>query len=217
MTPAGPLLRESLDFTLRHWDKLFGVALGVYMPFLLAAGLVGLYSSLGVLLTFLGLQIAGATVTLVIWRLLRGEVFDPIADAQFVLARLFPLAALSFLISLIVGLGLVALIVPGVYLMAALLLVTPVFLLEGNALRAPARSWDLTEAHRWTLFTAIGVAGVLIVTGAYLAFRFAGTLGIASGVGLLLDTLLNMIVLVFAAVLSMRVYTELAPKNPPMR
>ncbi|MEL7215708.1 MAG: hypothetical protein AAGJ96_07240 [Pseudomonadota bacterium] len=214
---AGPLLRESLDFTLLHWDKLFGVALTAYLPFLFASLLLGTETSAGTLVTFVGFQIVSASIHLVIWRMLRGQAFNPAGDVQSAAARVLPLTALGVLVSLLVMLGLFALIVPGIYLMGALLMVTPVYLFEGNALRAPARSWDLTESHRWELFSAISVATLLILTGTYLAYRFANTLGVASSVGLLLDTAFSMIVLVFAAVFTMRVYTQLAPQNPPMR
>lgn len=72
------------------------------------------------------------------------------------------------------SLGLVLLVIPGLYLFARLLLVAPLVVVEGlGALPALRRSWALTAPHGWSLLWFL-VLAVLFVIGASV---------VASGIG----------------------------------
>jgi hypothetical protein len=73
--------------------------------------------------------------------------------------RLAALIVAGLLASLGIGLGLLLLIVPGLYLITRWALIVPVIVLEGKRSgEAFSRSSELTEGHRWT------VLGVSLVT-----------------------------------------------------
>lgn len=71
----------------------------------------------------------------------------------------------SMLVSLLVGLGLIFLIVPGVILLTGLVLTPPALVLEDLAGGPPAmaRSWALSRGHRWRILGALLVALVLLL------------------------------------------------------
>jgi hypothetical protein len=85
--------------------------------------------------------------------------------------RLPALIAAGILAGLGIALGLILLIVPGLYLLTRWCLITPVIVLEQrHAGEAFSRSWELVKGHGWSVFglvllTFIGVAiaGQLIV------------------------------------------------------
>jgi len=69
----------------------------------------------------------------------------------------------SFLVSLIVSVGIILLIVPGIYL-ACKLVFTPYLVVDRKmgAIEAMQESWRMTRGHGWTVFL-IGLLGIPIV------------------------------------------------------
>ncbi len=79
-------------------------------------------------------------------------------------SRLFPFIGLSILVGLAVFAGLIALVVPGIFIGLGLAFATVAFWAEGTRVtESMGRSWDLARGRRWPLF------GLLIVA----AFAFA--------------------------------------------
>lgn len=103
-------------------------------------------------------------------RLEAGEAF---ARSSPFVGRLILLALMS---TLVIGVGLVLLIVPGLILVAGLILGTPALVLEGlpTATQAMARSWTLTKGHR------LRVLGGLVVVGALLFLPLIAAGGMAA-------------------------------------
>ncbi len=75
------------------------------------------------------------------------------------------LIMLGLLMSLVIGLGFLVLIVPGLILMTGLALSTPAMVIEAlpAATDAMGRSWSLTRGFRGKLFGALITVGILIV------------------------------------------------------
>ena len=96
---------------------------------------------------------------------------------RFALRRLPAVVGVSLLSTILVGLGLVFCIVPGIYLWGAFYVAVPVVLVEGaGPLRALRRSRELVSGRWW------GTIGVAIV-GSVLVFVVAGALtGLVLGV-----------------------------------
>jgi len=88
----------------------------------------------------------------------------------------------SVLMSLMIGAGFCALIVPGIYAMVALAAVIPVAVVEAPGASASiSRSFELTAGNRWSVFGVTLVTG-FIVTGAAVAISkllAAAGLGVA--------------------------------------
>jgi Membrane domain of glycerophosphoryl diester phosphodiesterase len=75
-----------------------------------------------------------------------------------------------------IGIGLVLLIAPGLYLLARWALIVPAIVLEKrSAGEAFTRSSELTDGHRWTV---LGVAVIVLVAGAVIGGIARGILGV---------------------------------------
>ncbi len=191
---AGPVLRPlSLGEIL---DVAFGLYRSLFIPLLvvtLAAGAIpmalsvyveasggvlvspGLYLLSLVFNAVLG-AIAAAACTFIVSesylgrRLSAGEGFN--RAGPFV-GRLILLGVAT---SLVVVMGLLLLIIPGLILVSGLALATPALVLESqpSSTAAMARSWSLTRDYRAKIFSALFVVGLLL----YLPFIALG--GIAA-------------------------------------
>lgn len=123
-------------------------------------------------------NIIGAIGQLAVVRLLLrpGETAGKALGAAFV--GLPAWAGAALLTAAPVGIGLILLVVPGLYLMARLFLIAPVVMIErAGPVAAISRSWALTETSVWKL-VLLFVLGGLAVLGLTL---LAGGLGSAIG------------------------------------
>lgn len=84
----------------------------------------------------------------------------------------------SLLFGLVVGIGFMLLIVPGVIAACGLLLATPVIVLEAShsATAAMGRSWALTSGSRWRMLGILAVLLVLLYIPVVAATVIAGVL-----------------------------------------
>jgi Uncharacterised protein family (UPF0259) len=92
-------------------------------------------------------------------RITAGEAFQ---RATPFIGRLVSLAILT---SFVVGLGFLLLFIPGLILVAGLILASPALVIEGlpRATDAMGRSWSLSRGYRWKLFGCLVVTMVLIL------------------------------------------------------
>lgn len=82
---------------------------------------------------------------------------------RFALRKAVPLIVLSFLTGLAVILGLIALILPGIYIGVRLFLASPALVVEDESARgAMKRSWALVKDRWWPTFGVIVVSLLLI-------------------------------------------------------
>ncbi len=77
------------------------------------------------------------------------------------LTRAVPLYACSLVVALASGIGMLALIVPGLWILAAWSAVVPAIVIEGAGFQAFRRSAALTRGRRWP------IAGVLVALGIF--------------------------------------------------
>jgi Membrane domain of glycerophosphoryl diester phosphodiesterase len=84
---------------------------------------------------------------------LRGRPVQPAEALQRALARFLPLIGLGFLYGFGIGLGMVLLLVPGLFLLVRWSVVVPACVVEDLSPTASMRrSADLTKGHRWKIF-----------------------------------------------------------------
>ncbi len=104
---------------------------------------------------------------------------DAFARATPFISRLI---VLGVLLSLVIGLGLICLIIPGVILFTGLALSTPALVIEGlpSANAAMGRSWALTRGFRGKLFWALLTVLVLILLPTIALGGFAAASGDAT-------------------------------------
>jgi Membrane domain of glycerophosphoryl diester phosphodiesterase len=176
MNPTEGVLSEAWTMYKAHWQHLLPLALAVYV----AVALISLL--LHALLDFWAAGLLSALVSLVATFWLQGalvKAIDDIRDGRpdlsfgetFAVVRpqLPAIIVAGILAVLGVILGLILLIVPGLYLLTRWILIIPVIVLEGrSAGESFGRSRDLVKGFGWNVFGVI-VLTILILIG----FRIA--------------------------------------------
>ena len=176
---AGSVIREAWDLYKAHWQHLLPIALVVYV----ALGLISLLLAvaLGVFGALLGAFIG---IIGVFW--LQGALVEAVADvrdgrADLTMGQTFSraqahigrLAVAGILAGIAITIGLVALIVPGLYLMTIWSVLIPVIVLERRSvMEAFGRSRELVSGNGWNVFYVILIT-FLILIGAGLVLGLA--------------------------------------------
>lgn len=214
---VGEILDTSFSLYRRHFAALATVALictGVPLVlrlFLEAAG--GIFSNLtlgllyGISLLVLNLVATGATVFIVSESYLGRPI-----SAREALDRATPyigrILVCSLLLALVVGLGFLLLIIPGIMLAVGLALAIPAVILEprSSASAALSRSWELTRGARWRIF-GLGVTLLVLLYIPALAMTGLLALLVSSGHAVIGSASVPMIaVLAVSGIVQMFIY-----------
>lgn len=113
---------------------------------------------------------------------LRGRSCAPMHSLRVAFRRLLPLVGAAFLVGLAIFCGLMALVIPGFILMSVLAVAAPAVVCENRgAVDSLKRSAELTKGHRWTVFGALFVMGIVTgiigaIIGFVAAFAFGGSI-----------------------------------------
>lgn len=121
----------------------------------------------------LGNVLAGILVFGVFQRL-AGERVDLGACVSQALRRIPLIVGVAVAYGLLVGLGLVCLLVPGIWLAVIFALVLPVAVVEGGFGNAFRRSSELTSGYRWSILGAFVLAIII-----YMAISIVGGIALA--------------------------------------
>lgn len=109
-------------------------------------------------------QIYVGSITFAAVQALRNKPCSAFDSIRVAMKRLAPLIGAAFLVGVLVLLGFVALIVPGVMIACAYIVTTPVVVCENRSVMdSLKRSADLTRGQRVSVFTSLLLMG--IVTG----------------------------------------------------
>jgi hypothetical protein len=168
----GSVIREAWELYKAHWQHLLPFALVVYLILggvqLVLVLLLGWFGALlGGLIGIIGLfWLQGALVEAV------ADIRDGRADLTMgqtfarVQAHLGSLIGAGILAGLAIAVGLLLLIVPGLYLMTIWSVIIPVIVLEGRpVMESFGRSRELVSGNGWNVFGVI-VLSFLILIGA---------------------------------------------------
>jgi hypothetical protein len=161
----GDPIGEGWAIYKRFWRHLLPIALVTYLVIslvtLLFAAIAG---ALGALAAGI-VSIAGAFLLQAALVEAVADVRDGRADLSLTqtisraLPRLGAIVVASVLAAIAIGIGLVLILVPGLFLLTIWSLIVPVIVLEGkSALDSFGRSRELVRGHGWTVF------GVILVT-----------------------------------------------------
>jgi hypothetical protein len=136
-----------------------------------------------------------------------GRAVDVGGSYRYALSRLGGLLILAFLIALVVGLGFILLIIPGVIFAVFLSMAVPAFIVERKtATDSMSRSWGLVSGSWWH------VLGVIVVA-ALIAGVINGILGAIGGNTFVLrwifSTIGQLITAPFVALVSVLLYVDL--------
>lgn len=182
------VIREAWGHYKTHWQHLLPFALVVY----LILGLVSLL--LAIALGWFG-ALLGALISVIGVFWLQGALVEAVADirdgrADLTMGQTFSraqqhigtLAVAGILAGLAVAVGLLALIVPGLYLMTIWSVLIPVIVLERRGvMEAFGRSRELVSGNGWNVFGVI-VLSFLILIGVSIVIGIA-TIWLGGDVG----------------------------------
>jgi hypothetical protein len=213
---AGAIVREAWELYKAHWRTFVPLALIVYV----ILGLITLVFAL--LLGWLGVVI-GALASIVGTFWLQGALVEAVRDVRDgkqdlsigemfrrVRPRLPALIVAGILAGLGILLGLILLIVPGLFLLTIWSLIVPAIVLEGkSAGEAFGRSRELVRGNGWSVFGVI----VITVAAMIVAQIIVGllTFWLPDGVDTFFSNLIsNTVVAPFLAVALTLVYFALA-------
>ena len=183
----------------RTWATLKkkpGVYLGISFVFGLVAMLINvglslaipmLGSLLGNIISVIINLLGGAAIVYVAFQDLR-DVRMGLKDALvYVSGRLVPLFLVALLSGLGIGIGLVLLVVPGIFLACIWIVAVPACVVEKlGPVDCLRRSMELTKGYRLTIFGALAVIGVaFIIFGAIATFLGGAVLTMTNSIAVL--------------------------------
>lgn len=165
----GSVIQRSLSILVGELPLFLSLTAMVYVPFiaLVMLGVVLgddlMYASLtmsGYLISLICQPLATAALIHGVFRRLRGERASLSDSLQTMVSRLFPVIGFSLLSSLLIGIGWMLCLIPGIIMSCVLYVGLPSVVVENRGpIEAIRRSDGLTEGFRW------GIFGLLIVIG----------------------------------------------------
>lgn len=174
---VGGILSEAFELYRRFFGRFFLTAAAVFVVLNLFTAIVADLQDDGTSLVAVIWSLVSLVVTLIGSLWLQGALTATVADVRDgradddiettfrrVRPALWPLFVAGILAGVGIALGLLALIVPGLFLLTRWVLVTPVVVLEQRSpTDALRRSWQLVRGHGWTVFAVIVVTILLSI------------------------------------------------------
>jgi len=125
--------------------------------------------------------------------------------------NIVPLVVIGTLLSIAVLIGILALIIPGLYIYAQFFVWIPCIIFEGGGMSGFGRAQALTNGHRWQIIGAMMVMGVLflgffLVVAPFFAIGMDGTSTLATA---LVSAVLQAVTYAIFAVFTTLVYLRL--------
>ncbi len=221
--PAAPQRELSVGGVISEAFELYGAQ---FATLVLAAA--GIFVVSGVIQGLLDgadstvLSLVGSIVSLVAWALFTGFVVSLVADVRdgrrdFTAGELLssgwhvalPLIGFGILFGLGVGIGLLLLIVPGLYLLTIWAVGVPAIVVErAGVIEAFGRSHELVRGNGWTVFGAIVVAFLLLWGLGFAAILIGGAIGSVTG-AIIFAIIVQILAAPFAALVSSVLFFDL--------
>ncbi|HLI35941.1 MAG TPA: hypothetical protein VKV80_01180 [Streptosporangiaceae bacterium] len=180
MNPLSGVIGEAWRMYKAHAWHLLAIAFVIYLAAAVIAALLALAGTAGVLLGSLIEVIAAFLLQAALVKAVQ-DVRDGRADLSVsetvsaATACLWPVAAASVLAGIAITIGLILVIIPGLYLITIWAVIVPVIVIEGaGALASFGRSRELVRGRGWHVFgTLVLVFLVMIAVNIVLGLVFA--------------------------------------------
>lgn len=167
------MIRQSLDFVFKNifWITLIGLMISLPELFLKwwtpptepAIPSWGMLLSSFLISTILSPFLLG-TITTVFGEQLFGRHLSWNQGLQKSIKKFIPLVLLLLLLNLVIGLGFILLIIPGIIAMCATTCAIPAMMLENlGPIEALKRSWSLTKNNRFQIFALLCLATLTMI------------------------------------------------------
>ncbi|MCC6780222.1 MAG: hypothetical protein IT537_26905 [Hyphomicrobiales bacterium] len=214
---VGSVLSRSWSVLSRNFPMFFLVMAVAYMPAALIArtfadvgepGSAAIAGGLGGLVMFILSIIAQAVIVYAAFQDMRGRPVRLGESIEVALRRLFPVILLAIVSAILMGLGFMAFIIPGVILFTMWFVSTPVCVVEQlGPMASLGRSSELTKGHRWKVLGLILVMILISITVMILAAVVSALAG--SLTNIVVDLAANAIWLAFFEISVVVTYHDL--------
>jgi hypothetical protein len=185
---VGPVISRSVSVMARHFLSFFIVSLIAFSPLLLLReGSMApetdpirtlIMLGLGFVLLMVLSMFSSAIILQGAFQDMRNRPVNVLESLKVAVRRLLPLIALALLESVLLVLGLIALIVPGIILYTMWLVAVAACVVERTGpWRSLRRSQELTKGHRWKVFGLFLVLLVLSLINPLLQLALNATVG----------------------------------------
>jgi hypothetical protein len=179
MNPLSGVLDEAWRMYRAHAVHLMAIAFIIYIVAAVVAGLLALIGVFGVLLGFIVELFAGFLLQATLVKAVQ-DVRDGRADLSIgetvsaATPYLWPVAGASILAGIAIAVGLILIIVPGLFLITIWAVIVPVIVIErSGALASFGRSQQLVRGNGWNVFgTLVLVFIILLVVDIVLGLVF---------------------------------------------
>jgi hypothetical protein len=168
--PTQGVISEAWTLYQRHWRHLITIAAVVYVGLALVGLLLGLLLSwlgviLAALLSIVGVFWVQGALTKAVEDIRDGRADLSIGESfRAVQGQVGAIAGASILAGIAIGIGLLLLIVPGLYLITIWSLIVPAIVLGGaRAMESFGRSRQLVRGHEWNVFGVVVLAFLIQV------------------------------------------------------
>jgi len=201
---VGNIVSESFSILFRNFFKVMILAFVPTLIGLIISGvLIGWgmtigYSSPQALTGFSGVrftistvaQIAvyGITIALLVQLAYDAKLNRPLSIGRYfspAIRAAFPILVLMTVASLLVGLAMIALVIPGLWVYAVFSVLVPAVVIDRAGFGALSRSANLTKEYRWPVLGAIILVGICTVLLNFVAMFLAGIVAPILGGGII--------------------------------
>jgi hypothetical protein len=180
MNPLSGVLGEAWRMYRAHAAHFLAIAFVIYVAAAIVEALLGLAGVFGALLALIVELFAAFLVQATLIKAVQ-DVRDGRADLSIgatvsaATPYIWPVAAASILAGIAITIGLILIIVPGLWLITIWAVIIPVIVIEGTgALASFGRSRQLVRGHGWHVFgTLVLVFVILLVVDLILGLIFA--------------------------------------------
>ena len=209
----GGILSEATD----TWKKAFGTIWLIALILLVPVGILSYFSDRGWLIGLIYF-VASILATLYIQGVLARIVQDVREDGKVdwsvgeliksINPKLLPLLGLTIVLSILISIGLVLFIIPGIILALIWFVAVPVLIIEDKGVfDSMSRSGELTKGNRWRIFGLM----LVVYIGVFVVFIIAALIAAVLPIlGLIAFVVLAVIVYPWLAVVVPTVYYALA-------
>ena len=209
----GGIISEATD----TWKKAFGTIWVIALILLIPVGILSYFSDRGWLIGliyFIASIVANLYIQGVLARIVQDVREDGKVDwtvgelLKSINPKLLPLLGLTIVVAILVSIGLVLFIVPGIILALVWFVAVPVLIIEDKGVfDSMSRSGELTKGNRWRIFGLM----LVVYIGVFVVFLIAALIAAVLPIlGLIAFIALAVIVYPWLAVVVPTVYYALA-------
>jgi hypothetical protein len=232
----GEILSAAFQLYRRYWRTLLAIAAAVVVPLTLLQYVIGHWvrthgqqmrdqvvvstsfwavataSLLAAIVGLLLYQVLTGAITRAIAAEVAGQDLDVEQSYRFGFARLAPVLVVSILVALATLIGLIVLIIPGIYIGVRLAVSIQALVVEDKrGTEAMRRSWDLVGGHWWhAAFTLLVAALSTGVVNAVITAPFSAGAWFVQGVAAAVATIVT---LPYGALVGVLLYLDLRARK----